>query len=86
MSKPTKKLLKLGACLLLVVITLALCGGCVHRSTPAPQFAGTLRQAASVSTGIQDAQEDNKEVKSLHRQSLGLLDRLDYKTTVLLEK
>jgi len=68
----------------LIALTFGACS--TGRRTAAPQFSGTIRQASSVTDGIREAQEDNKEIKSLHRQSLGLLDRLDFKTSILLEK
>lgn len=74
-----KKLTVLSAALLV-----AGCATKPHAATP--QLAGIIRQAGDVTAGLRQAQSDGKEVKSLLRQSMTLVERLDYKTSVLLER
>jgi hypothetical protein len=68
--------------LLATALVLAACTPARRAATP--QMSGAIRAATDVTETIDLAREDSKEVKNLHRQSLGLLDRLDYKTTILL--
>jgi hypothetical protein len=55
-----------------------------RRVAPSPQYAAVTRQVEDVTNTISLIQSDNKEVKTLQRESLSLLDRLDYKTMILL--
>lgn len=72
---------------LALILALSL-AGCVHKRqpVPSPEYAGVTRKAEDITETIDLAQSSNKEVKSLHRQSMSLLERLDYKTMLLLEK
>jgi hypothetical protein len=73
--------------LLPVLCVALLVAGCATRPHAAtPQLAGIIRQAGDITSTIRLAQSDGKEVKSLHRQSMSLVERLDYKTQVLLER
>ncbi len=77
MNPETIKLAKLTACLFL-----AACSG--NPRTASPQLGSVIRQAGDVADTISLVQDDAKEVKEFHRQSMSLVDRLDYKTTILL--
>lgn len=61
--------------------------GCATKkeSAPSPQYAGVTRKVEDISNTISQVQSDSKEVKRLQDESLSLLDRLDYKTTILLK-
>ena len=59
--------------------------GCATKPTPTPEFAAITRRAGEVAGNISRAREDSKSVQALHFESMSLLDRLDYKTVLLLE-
>lgn len=69
----------------LLILTLLL-GGCTTKPAPTPQFAGVARQAEEVAGSLDQARSDSKTVKSLHLDSMSLLDRLDYKAVLLLDR
>jgi hypothetical protein len=71
---------------LVLVSAACLLGACASRRSPAttPQMSGVLRQSVDVTETISLAQDDAKEVKEFHRASMSILDRLDYKTQILL--
>lgn len=74
-------------CLISVLIVLCF-GACSTGKRPAaqsPQYAGVTRKAEDITKTINLAQSDSKEVKRLQWEGLSLLDRLDYKTTILLK-
>lgn len=70
-----------------LVATVAILAGCATKKAPAPspQYAGVTRKAEDVATTVGTAKDSSKEVQSLHRQSMSLLDRIDYKTSILLQ-
>ena len=77
MKPETIRLAKMAACMLL-----AACSGTPRAASP--QLGGAIRGAADVTETISLVQDDAKEVKEFHRQSMSLVDRLDYKTQILL--
>jgi len=71
----------------LVMLVIALCTGCAsHRLAPSPQYAGIVTKSEDITKTINLATEDSKEVRKLQRDSLSLVDRLDFKASRLLEK
>lgn len=54
--------------------------------TPPPAFSGIVGKAKSAAGEIAKAREDGKAVKKLQLEAMDLLDRLDYKATILLEQ
>ena len=73
--------------LIFALTALLSCAACTAKPRVAdPHMAGTLGQAATLSDSILAAASDSKEVKRLQTESLSLLERLDYKTTILLER
>lgn len=73
---------------LIFALTLPLFCACStgkHRVAHAPQYAGVTRKAEDITKTISLIQSDSKEVKRLQSESMSLLDRLDYKTTILLK-
>lgn len=71
----------------LVLIVLASCAACTgprHAAT-SPQYSAVTRKVEDITKTINLVESDSKEVKKLQVQSLSLLDRLDYKTTILLK-
>jgi hypothetical protein len=74
-------------CPILALIALSFCAcSTVKRSAaPSPQYAAVTRKVEDITKTINLIQSDSKEVKSLQMQSLSLLERLDYKTTILLK-
>ena len=71
--------------LALTVLGSSACSSGKRPAVPSPQYAGVTRKVEDITKTINLVQSDSKEVKELQRQSLGLLDRLDYKTTILLK-
>ncbi|TSA40726.1 MAG: hypothetical protein D4R57_01540 [Verrucomicrobiales bacterium] len=73
--------------LLLALIALLSFVGCTaHRNAAiSPQYAAVTRKAGDITKTINLIETDGKEVKRLQSQSLSLLDRLDFKTTILLK-
>lgn len=74
--------------LLSLLLFLPVFAGCATKrvSAPSPQYAGVTRKAEDISKTIQSIQSDSKEVKQLQIDSMSLLDQLDHKMTMLLEK
>ena len=70
------------------MLAVALLSGCASKpiSTPTPEYAAVGRKIEDVGKTISSVQSDSKEVKELQRDSMSLLDRLDYKTTILLQQ
>lgn len=60
--------------------------GCAGKKVKFSPLAGIIGQAGETSQGIGSAYAANEEIKALHYESMGLVDKLDYKTTVLLER
>ena len=69
--------------LVLATLVLTACSS-PKRTAAAPEYAGVTRQVEDITRTINLVETDSKEVKRLQTESLGLLDRLDYKTSVLL--
>jgi hypothetical protein len=74
-------------CSILALIALSFCACSTGKrpAAPSPQYAAVTRKVEDITKTINLVQSDSKEVKSLQMQSLSLLDRLDYKTTILLK-
>jgi len=72
--------------LLPFILATVLLAGCAtkRKATPTPEYAAVGRKVEEVSKTIASVQSDNKEVKALQRDSMSLLDRLDYKAALLL--
>lgn len=68
-----------------ITIAVSLTSCATKKPSPAPQYAGIVRQAQDAGKTIQTIRDGSKEVKSLQRESLSLIDRLDFKTTILLQ-
>jgi hypothetical protein len=60
--------------------------GCAAKKTTFSPLAAILGQSEEMSQDIGSAYAANEEIKALHYESMGLVDKLDYKTTVLLER
>jgi hypothetical protein len=60
--------------------------GCAAKSLKFSPLTGILGQTEDMSQGIDSAYSANEEIKALHYESMGLVDKLDYKTTILLKK
>ena len=88
MSQQTTRMIKLTICVLIVLASALLSGGCksVPRKSPSPQYAGIVTKAGDVSGSIGQARSDSKEVKRLQSASLTVLDQLDSKLIKLLQK
>jgi hypothetical protein len=52
---------------------------------PLPEYSGVARRAEGVAGSVSKASAGGKEVRALHYESMGLLDRIDYKAGLLLE-
>jgi hypothetical protein len=65
-----------------------LAAGCAARpvSAPAPRYMGIARGSEQIASHIATARADSKQVKAAQLGSMSLLDRLDYKAVILLEK
>ena len=74
-------------CLLIALMSLALCACSTapRHAASSPQYAAVTRKVEDITKTINLAQSDSKEVKRLQVQSMSLLERLDYKTTILLK-
>ena len=71
---------------ILCVASLAL--GCAKEKvtpTPLPEYHGVAKRAKSVAESVSQAKFDGKTIRALHYESLSLLERIDYKATLLLE-
>lgn len=69
------------------LITLFLLAGCAaHKPAPLPHYAAIATQGRAVADSVAQATSEGKGVRDLQTDALGLLDRLDYKATVLLEQ
>ena len=73
-------------CLILALITLGsfACSTERHHAV-SPQYSAVTRKVEDITRTINLVESDSKTVKRLQYESLSLLDRLDYKTTILLE-
>lgn len=72
---------------LLLIFTVLGVGGCAApKPVPAPNYAGITRSAGQVSGSIDQARADSREIKAMHLDSMGLLDRLDHKAVILLDQ
>lgn len=74
---------------LLPLIFIVLCAGCATRRAAPPasaSLAAVVRKSSETQASVESARSDGKEVRRLHIESMGLLERLDYKTTLLLKK
>lgn len=85
MTTTAISLSKLALALLLVLVGLLLSSCVAKPKAVSPQYAAVTRQAEDITKTINLAQADGKEIKRLQRESLTLLQRLDYKTTILLK-
>ncbi len=77
--------MKCSLILALIALSLPACSTGKRPVAPSPQYAGVTRKVEDITKTLNLVQSDSKEVKTLQRQSLGLLDRLDYKSTILLK-
>jgi len=68
------------------ILAAIILSGCAtkRKPTPTPEYAAVGRKVEEVSKTIGSIQSDSKEVKELQRDSMSLLDRLDYKASILL--
>lgn len=88
-------------CLLPVLTVLIFSAGCAEKriAAPAPQYAGVVRQSEDITKTIDMSNADSKEVRkamnAIHDYNASLrgrtdrfrtlLDRVDYKTSILLQ-
>jgi len=61
------------------------CSTAPRHAATSPQYSAVTRKVEDITKTINLAQSDSKEVKRLQVQSMSLLERLDYKTTILLK-
>jgi hypothetical protein len=73
---------------LTVLISLFVFTACAVKKPKAktPSFFGITSKAKSATESVTKATEDSEAVRKLQLEAMELLDRLDYKATVLLEQ
>lgn len=73
---------------LTAIISLFAASACVSKKPKAktPSFIGITSKAKSAAEGISKASEEGEAVRRYQIEAMELLDRLDYKATVLLEQ
>jgi len=85
----------------LLLISILALAGCQHPThTSTPELSGAIGKAGNLSTAAQQAAQDSKQVKAalgelrasnevlsrINGEQSEILDRMDYKTTKLLQK
>lgn len=74
--------------LLLALLPVLFCA-CATPRRPAPSspaLAAVVHKSSEAKTTVASARSDGKEVRQLHIESMSLVERLDYKATLLLKK
>ena len=69
----------------LIALSFCACSTAKRNVAPSPQYAGVTRKVEDITKTINLIQSDSKEVKRLQSESMSLLDRIDYKATLLLK-
>lgn len=74
--------------MILLIIAMAGQGGCAARRVepPTPALASVVKKSQEARSSVESARSDGKEVRRLHIESMSLVERLDYKATLLLKK